>query len=136
MDPNHPALLAARNSWAAVMSKDKQAWLALMSDDICVEDPIGVAPTNPTGEGIRGKAALSEFYDKTMAPADITLESEQSFAVGSESAHVLNITTSFPNGVKMIVHGIFIYRIDAAEKITNLRGFWTLEDSRVEKAGD
>ncbi len=56
MDPNHPALLAARSSWRCVMNKDKEGWLGLMADDVRVEDPIGVSPTNPNGEGIQGKA--------------------------------------------------------------------------------
>ncbi len=135
MDVNHPALLAAQNSWRCVMNKDKAGWLDLMADDVCVEDPIGVAPTNPTGQGTRGKAALADFYEKNIAPTQISIESEESFAAGNESAHVLNLTTAFPNGVKMTVHGIFTYRINEAGKITNLRGFWSLEDARVEKSG-
>ena len=55
MTEDHPALLAAQGSWKAVMAGDKQTWLDLMDDDVCVEDPIGVAPTNPTGAG--GRAA-------------------------------------------------------------------------------
>jgi steroid delta-isomerase len=132
MDPNHPALVAARSSWAAVMRKDKAGWLALMADDVCVEDPIGRAPTNPTGQGIRGKAALADFYEKTIAPAEITIAASESFAAGDESAHVLDLTTSFANGVRMHVHGIFAYRVNAEGLITNLRGYWSLEDSRVE----
>ena len=63
MDPNHPALVAAQSSWRCVMSKDKEGWLGLMADDVRVEDPIGVAPTNPNGEGLQGKAALADFYE-------------------------------------------------------------------------
>jgi steroid delta-isomerase len=133
MDTDHPALEAARNSWRCVMNKDKEAWLALMADDVCVEDPIGVAPTNPTGEGVRGKAALAEFYDKNIAPADITIRSQESYAAGRESAHVLDLTTSFPNGVRMHVHGIFTYRIDDSGQISNLRGYWSLADSKIEQ---
>ncbi len=133
MDPTHPALLAAHNSWGCVMSKDKEGWLALMADDVRVEDPIGVAPTNPSGEGIQGKAALADFYEKNIAPTQITIEAEQSFAAGNESAHVLNLTTAFPNGVKIRVHGIFTYRINDEGMITSLRGFWSLEDSMVEQ---
>ena len=50
MDEKHPALGAARNSWRCVQAKDEDAWLALMADDVVFEDPIGVGPTNPTGE--------------------------------------------------------------------------------------
>jgi len=133
MDPSHPALLAARNSWRCVMSKDKEGWLALMADDVRVEDPIGVAPTNPSGEGMQGKAAVADFYEKNIAPTQITIEAKESFAAGNESAHVLNLSTAFPNGVKMRVHGIFTYRVNDGGMITNLRGFWSLEDSRVEQ---
>ena len=133
MDTDHPALVAARNSWRCVMNKDKEAWLALMADDVCVEDPIGLAPTNPSGEGIRGKAALGEFYDKNIEPTGIRIESQESYAAGRESAHVLDLITSFPNGVKMHVHGIFTYRIDDAGLITNLRGYWSLQDSKIQK---
>ncbi len=133
MDPNHPALVAAQSSWRCVMSKDKEGWLGLMADDVRVEDPIGVAPTNPNGEGIQGKAALADFYEKNIAPSQITIEAEQSFAAGNESAHVLNLTTSFPNGVRMRVHGIFTYKINDEGRITNLRGFCNLEYSKIEQ---
>lgn len=133
MDTDHPALVAARNSWRCVMNKDREGWLALMADDVCVEDPIGVAPTNPDGKGVRGKPALAEFYDKNIAPTNIRIESQESYAAGSESAHVLDLTTSFPNGVRMHVHGIFTYRIDVDGLISNLRGYWSLADSKIEQ---
>lgn len=133
MDQAQAALEAARSSWRCVMAKDKAGWLALMSEDVCVEDPIGLAPTNPSGEGIRGKQGLSDFYDRNIAPTTIRIEAEKSFAAGSESAHVLTLTNSFPNGVTMTVHGIFTYRIDDAGLITNLRGYWSLAESRIEQ---
>jgi len=135
MDPDHPALVAARSSWRCVMSQDKEGWLALMADDVCVEDPIGVAPTNPSGEGLRGVAALADFYEKNIAPARITIEAEESFAAGRESAHVLNLTTAFPNGVTMRVHGIFTYRVDDDGRIASLRGYWSFDDAVVERPG-
>lgn len=134
MNENHPALVAARSSWRCVQAKDKEGWLALMADDICIEDPIGVGPTNPTGEGMRGKAEVSEFFDKNIAPATIRIEAEQSFAAGDESAHLMTLRTSFPNGTTMIVRGIFTYRVNEAGLLTSLRGYWSLEDAKIEKA--
>jgi len=133
MDPNSPALLASHESWRCVRSKDKEGWLALMADDICMEDPIGVGPTNPTGEGVQGKAHLSGFWDQNIGPNDIQIEAHESFAAGLEAAHVMTLTTSFPNGVKMTVHGIFTYRVNEAGKLRNLRGYWSLEDSKIEQ---
>jgi hypothetical protein len=33
----------------------------------------------------------------------------------------------------MRVHGIFTYKINDEGKITNLRGFWSLADSKIEQ---
>jgi len=133
MDIHHPALVAARSSWRYVQAKDRASWLALLAPDICIEDPIGVGPTNPTGKGIRGLEEAKAFWDKNIAPTSIKIEAHESFAAGSESAHVMTLTTSFPNGVKIIVHGIFSYRVNDAGSLTSLRGYWTLADAKIEK---
>ena len=41
MSDIHPALAAAQNSWRCAQAKDKEGWLELMADDVCIEDPIG-----------------------------------------------------------------------------------------------
>jgi len=133
MDIHHPALVAARSSWRYVQAKDRASWLALLAPDICIEDPIGVGPTNPTGKGIRGLEEAKAFWDKNIAPTSIKIEAHESFAAGSESAHVMTLATSFPNGVKIIVHGIFSYRVNDAGSLTSLRGYWTLADAKIEK---
>jgi len=122
------ALVAAQNSWKCVMGHDKQGWLALMSDDVLVEDPIGQGPTNPTGEGVRGKAAVAEFYDKNIRESQIHIEAHESYFAGRESAHKLTLTTTLSNGVVSKVTSIFTYRLDEAGLITNLRGYWKLSD--------
>jgi hypothetical protein len=35
--------------------------------------------------------------------------------------------------MRMIVHGIFTYAVDEAGLLTNLRGYWTVADSKFEK---
>ena len=133
MDETHPALVAARSSWRCVEARDKQGWLALMADDIRVEDPIGVGPTNPDGAGIRGKRALSDFFDANIAPNTIRIQAHESFAAGRESAHVLTLRTRFPNGTEMAVHGIFTYAVDEAGLLTRLRGYWAIADASFRK---
>ena len=133
MDAKHPALVAARSSWRYVQAKDRAGWLALLAPDICIEDPIGVGPTNPTGMGIRGLEAAKAFWDKNIAPTSIKIEPHESFAAGNESAHVMTLTTSFPNGVKIIVHGVFTYRVNDVGNLTSLRGYWTMADAKIEK---
>lgn len=126
-----PAMTAARSSWRCVQSHDRQGWLDLMADDICMEDPIGVGPTNPTGKGLQGKAAVTEFYDRQIAPATIRIETHESHAAANESAHLLSLTTSFPNGVVARVRGIFTYRVNDAGKLTSLRGYWSPAEMEI-----
>ncbi len=126
-----PAMIAARNSWRCVMARDKQAWLDLMADEIVIEDPIGVAPTNPDGRGIQGKAAVGRFWDDTMSKVEIRIETHESFAAAGESAHRMTLTTRFENGGGMVVHGIFTYRVNDAGKLTNLRGYWALDECEI-----
>ena len=135
MSEEHPALVAAQNSWRCVQAHDKQGWLDLMAEDICIEDPIGVAPTNPTGKGLRGKAAVSEFYDENIGPSKIEIETHESFVAEKESAHVLSLTATLPNGVKTRVKGIFTYRLNDEGKITNLRGYWHMGAMDFEQPG-
>lgn len=130
----HPAITAAHGSWRCVQSRARDEWLALLADDVTIEDPIGVAPTNPTGKGFRGKQEAARFWDTNIGPtAGIAIEAHESFAAGNESAHVLTLTTSFPNGIRMRVHGIFTYTVDDAGRIRALRGYWSLADAKVEK---
>ena len=133
MSDEAAALVAARGSWRCVQGHDKEGWLALMAEDVCIEDPIGVGPTNPTGKGIRGKAAVGEFYDKHVAPSTIRIEPHESHVAEKESAHVMTVTTTLANGVKSRVRGIFTYRIDDEGLLTNLRGYWTMDDMEFQQ---
>ena len=104
-----------------------------MADDVCIEDPIGIAITNPTGEGVRGKQAVSEFWDKTIAPNQISIETHESRTAGHESAHLLSLTTRLENGMISRVLGFFVYVVDERGKLTNLRGYWDMDDMRFEQ---
>jgi steroid delta-isomerase len=127
----NPAMTAARSSWRCVQARDREAWLDLMADDIVMEDPIGIAPTNPDGRGIRGKAAVAAFWDASMSKMDIHIDTHESFAAANESAHRMTLTTTFPNGGGMTVNGIFTYRVDERGKLTNLRGYWSLDEAEI-----
>jgi len=131
MTETHPAMVAARNSWRCVQSKLKDEWLALMADDVVIEDPIGRSPLDPDGRGHRGKEAARRFWDRNIGPSSIRIETHESFTCGAESAHVLTLTTTLPTGRSMQVHGIFTYRVDDAGRLVSLRGFWEMSDLRM-----
>jgi steroid delta-isomerase len=134
MGDEHPAMAAAHASWRCVRARAREEWLGLMAEDIVIEDPIGIGPTNPTGKGFRGKREAEQFWDRNLAPTEsIAITAHESFAAGNESAHVLTLVTRFPNGVAMTVHGIFTYTVNDAGKLTALRGYWSMSDAKVEK---
>jgi steroid delta-isomerase len=130
---DHPAMIAARNSWRCVQAKDKEGWLDLMAEDVLFEDPIGVAITNPTGEGVHGKAELGEFWEKNMANSTIRIETHESRVAGMESAHLMTLTTTLSNGVISTVRGFFTYRVNDAGRLSSLRGYWTMDDMSFEQ---
>ena len=131
MSEEHPAMIAARGSWSAVARKAREEWLALMADDVCIEDPIGVSPLDPVGKGHCGKQAVRAFWERTIAPNQIRIEVARSFCAGQESAHLMTLTTTFPNGASAVVTGIFSYRVNDAGKLVALRGTWQMSDLKL-----
>src|SRR5688572_32577626 len=109
-----PALAASQSSWKAVQAHDKDAWLALMADDVLIEDPIGVAITNPEGTGVRGKEAVAAFYDTNIATNDLSITCEATFPSSSpnEIAHILVLNSRFDGGLTSSVRGVFTYAVD------------------------
>lgn len=124
-----PALAASHASWQCVQAHDREGWLALMADDIVVEDPIGKSVTNPDGTGVRGKEAVSAFFDSNIAANQLTITCEETFpsSAPDEIAHILVLHSKFEGGFTSKVRGVFTYKVNDAGLITNLRGFWNLD---------
>ena len=76
------ALTASQNSWRCVNTHDKEGWLALMADEVVIEDPIGPSVTNPDGNGVRGKE-VGSFFDKTIGASQVTVTCEETFPSSS-----------------------------------------------------
>lgn len=127
MTTDHPARVAGEASRHAVVGKDKQAWLDLFAEDGRVEDPVGPSPLDPDGTGHRGRAALSAFWDNTIARAEsIEFRFTDSFACGDECAHTGTIRTAV-GGHVMDADGVFVYRVDGDGKLRSLRAFWEFD---------
>ena len=131
-----PALAASHASWRCVQTHDREGWLALMADDIVIEDPIGEAITNPDGKGVRGKQAASAFYDTNIAVNDLTVSCEETFPSSSpnEVAHILSLHSKFEGGVTSTVRGVFCYRVNDDGLIINLRGYWNMDAMKFGQA--
>jgi steroid delta-isomerase len=132
-----PVVIASESSWRCVQSGDKEAWLALMADDIVIEDPIGPSVTNPDGNGVRGKEAVAAFYDANIGPNKLTVTREETFPSSSptEIAYILVLRTEFPNGFAATVRGAFTYTVNDAGLITNLRGYWNMDAMQFSEPG-
>jgi steroid Delta-isomerase len=129
-----PALAASQASWRCVQAGNREGWLALMADDVLVEDPIGEAVTNPDGQGVRGKEAVGGFFDRTIAISKATITCEETFPSSSpnEIAHILLLHNKF-EGFSTKVRGVFTYRVNDAGLLTNLRGYWNMDAMEITK---
>jgi steroid delta-isomerase len=112
-----------------VQAHDREGWLALMADDVIVEDPIGKSVTNPDGTGVRGKEGVVEFYDTNIAANQLSITCEETFPSSDpdEIAHILVLRSKFDNGFTSSVRGVFTYRVNDAGLIANMRGYWNLD---------
>ena len=124
-----PALAASQSSWRCVQAHDREGWLALMADDVVIEDPIGTSVTNPDGTGVKGKDGVAAFYDTNISANQLTITCEETFPSSSpnEVAHILVLQSKFEGGFTSTVRGVFTYRVNDAGLIANMRGYWNLE---------
>jgi steroid delta-isomerase len=125
---SHPARDLAIRSIEAVEQKDRAAWLGLWAEDGLIQDPVGRSPLDLEGQGHRGIAAITKFYDTVIAPSELRFCIRQSFACGDECANVGTITTRV-GGMVSRTELVMVYRIDDAGKLASLRAFWEFEDT-------
>ena len=109
------------------VAKDKKNWLSLFADDAIVQDPIGVSPLDPEGEGHKGIDAIEKFYDTVIANGNIEFNILESIPCANECANyaqIVNIVGDVKIETKMIV----IYCINSSNKIQSLRAFWDYQN--------
>ncbi|WP_197378805.1 nuclear transport factor 2 family protein [Mycolicibacterium mengxianglii] len=121
-----PVHVASQRSRAAAVARDKQAWLALFSDDAIVEDPIGPSHFDPEGKGHRGKDAIAAFFDMAIAPSELEFYFHDTFVCGNEEANVGHIMIT-AKGYRVRAEGVFTYRVDDEGKISALRAYWEMD---------
>ena len=133
-----PALAASQASWRCVHAKDKAGWLALMADDVVIEDPIGPAYTNPDGTGVRRQGRRLVVLGAQHWPRhhhdhlrrDLPVElARRDRPHPAAAVHVRQ-------RVGERVRGIFTYKVNDAGLLTNLRGYWNMDMMKPVKEGD
>lgn len=120
----YKAQAASFNSGKFVMEKRKAEWLELFAEDAVVCDPVGESPLDPTGNGHKGKAAISAFWDMVIAPGLITFDIQSSHPAGDECANVVKLTNTMPGGVVIETMMVALYRANDAGKLMSLRAYW------------
>jgi steroid Delta-isomerase len=110
-------------------------WWWPPADDAVVEDPIGKSVTNPDGTGVRGREGVAAFYDNNVAANQLTIMCEETFPSSDpdEIAHILVLHSKFEGGFTSTVRGVFTYKVNDAELITNMRGYWNLDAMKFGK---
>lgn len=123
VESNHPAQRAALRSPQLVKEKNKAAWLELFADDAVIQDPVGPSPLDPSGEGHRGKEALSRFWDMVNGGNfDYTIH--RSFACGDECANWWTGINVLPDGTRFEVPMVTTYKVNAEGKLVSLKAYW------------
>ena len=119
-----------------MQSHDREGWLALMADDVVIEDPIGTGHHQPGRQGVRGKEAVAAFYDTNIAVNNLRVTCEETFPSSSpnEVAHILVLRSKFEGGFTSTVRGVFTYRVNDDGLITNMRGYWNMEGMQFGQA--
>lgn len=121
----HPAVQASINSAKYAMAQDREAWLALFSEDAHLEDPVGPSPLDPEGAGYDGREGLERFWDKAVAGRDLTIEASQRIPCAHACAAVLHVTSRLPDGRATEVDMVGVYEVDEAGKIAQLKVYWS-----------
>jgi ketosteroid isomerase-like protein len=123
----HPAHEAGRRSREAVIARDKEAWLAVFTDDAIVQDPIGPSPLDPEGKGHRGRDAISAFWDNTIAPTTkIEFFFRDTYQCGNEEANVGHILIT-TGDYQTIAEGVFTYKANDDGQMVALRAYWEMD---------
>lgn len=127
-DGEHPARRASQRSYAAVVAKDKDTWVALFAPDAVLEDPVGPSFFDPEGNGHHGHAGISAFWDRAIAPvAEFTFTIKDSFANGDSCANVGTFSTRLEDGTLADTELVAVYRLDDHGLIRSMCAHWEVE---------
>jgi steroid delta-isomerase len=122
-----PPERAARAAMAAVTAGDRAGWIAAYAEDAVLHDPVGGSPLDPDGAGLRGRAALEQLWDLTIAPNDVTFTVESVYPSGKEAAVVASVAIKFANDAEVAYDGVFVYAVDEDGCIATVRSYFDLQ---------
>lgn len=133
-DGDRSARAASLRSRDAVQSHDKDRWLALFAHDAVVADPVGPSLFDEIGEGHRGPAARSAFWDAAIAPNEIHMDIFRSHAGANQVANVATVTTTLPDGSRAEIDIVAVYTVEESGLIESMRVYWEMSEMRFRAA--
>ena len=131
-DSPFPAQQASFNSMRNVKARNRAGWLALFAEDALLQDPVGVSPFDPTGQGHKGKEAIGAFWDNVIEPNGGIFRIRESYPAADECANVITLGKTLPNGKAFDVHFVGVYRVNEAGKIVSLKAYWQFDKVMAE----
>lgn len=112
------------NYWKAFTAGDRDAWVALFTDDATVEDPVGTPRLD-------GKDAIGGFFEQSHALADsIELRSLGITSVcGDQAAFAMEIRPVI-GGMAYVLEAIDVMTFADDGRISSMRAYWQQERMR------
>ena len=126
-DDDHPARVASMRSYSAVAKGDLAEWLTVYAEDAVLEDPVGPSIFDEHGQGHRGHAGISAFWELAIAPiATFEFEINDSFANpgGNTCANIGRIRTSFADGSSTTTDLIMVYIVNDDGRVASMKAYW------------
>ncbi|MEH6588355.1 MAG: nuclear transport factor 2 family protein [Halioglobus sp.] len=128
-DKPHLAVEANKKSIQYAMEGNKEAWLALYTDDAVVADPAGKSPMDPAGNGHRGKAAIEQFWDTVIGQANIEIRVDKRWTSGDYNCCVAQVATNdLGDGNFTDCDMLAVYEVNEAGLITRMAAHWSFDD--------
>ena len=123
------AVEANKKSIQYAMAGDKDAWLALYTDDAVVCDPVGVSPMDPGGKGHCGKAAIEAFWDTVIGPAQLEIIPQRRWISGEHSCCVHQVARNdMGDGKFTECDMLAVYTVNEDGLLTAMSAYWDLDD--------
>ncbi len=128
-EQEHLAVQANMNSIKYAMAGDKEAWLALYTDDAVVQDPVGISPMDPTGDGHRGKEAIAQFWDTIIGPANLDIRVDKRWTSGDYCCCVAQVARNdLGDGKHTDCDMLALYEVNEEGLITRMAAHWCFDD--------
>lgn len=127
-ETQHLAVAANKKSIAFAMAGDKNAWLALYTDDAVVCDPVGVSPMDPSGKGHQGKAAIAAFWDTVIGPAQLEITPVKRWTSGEHTCCVHQVArNSMGDGKFTECDMLAVYTVNDEGLLTSMSAHWDFD---------